>query len=253
MVIEPNFLKVEQISVPIAKLPPKLQGLKIGFMADFHKGRYVSKGDIRKAVKGLMEQSPDLICLGGDFVEGKAGNIHTCANILGNLEAPLGVYAVLGNHDVWTDADLIAGSLESNNIRVMRNYADVLSFNGQRFYLVGIDDVWNGRPNIHHGLRGVPQDSMKILLVHEPDYADQIRRIDSWIPLQMSGHSHGGQVVLPFKGPPYLPYLGRKYPQGLQRIQDSDRWVYTTRGVGLTVPLRFNCRPEISVLTLTIA
>lgn len=253
IVIEPNMPKVEHMSIPIPTLPPNLQGLKIGFLADIHKGRYVSKSDVRVAVKLLMKQRPDIICIGGDFVQGGAENIHPCAEALSTLEAPLGIYAVLGNHDCWTDSHTIVASLAENGISTLRNDAVKLLFNGEPFYLIGIDDVWNGRPNIYHGLQGVPKKSMKVLLVHEPDYADQIRRIDSWIPLQISGHSHGGQVIIPFKGAPYLPYLARKYPMGLQRVKDSDRWVYTTRGVGVTLPLRFNCRPEISILTLKAA
>ena len=253
IVIEPNMPKVEHVSIPIPNLPPTLQGLKIGFLADIHKGLFVSKSDIRVAIRLLMKQKPDIICLGGDFVQGKAENIHPCAKTLSTLEAPLGIYAVLGNHDCWTDANTIVASLAENGITTLRNDAVKLLFNDERFYLVGIDDVWNGQPNIYHGLQGVPKEAMKILLVHEPDYADHIRRIDSFIPLQISGHSHGGQVVIPFKGAPYLPYLAREYPMGLQKVKDANRWVYTTRGIGVTLPLRFNCRPEISILTLMTA
>ena len=88
------------------------------------------------------------------------------------------------------------------------------------------------------------------MLVHEPDYADFIKGFDSWIPLQLSGHSHGGQVILPFIGPPILPPFGKLYPMGLKRVAGTDRWVYTTRGIGNIIPIRFNCKPEVTLLTL---
>lgn len=116
--------------------------------------------------------------------------------------------------------------------------------------MVGLDDAWVGQPQLQDALKGTSDDIVKILLVHEPDYADRIKGFDSWIPLQLSGHSHGGQVSLPFTGPLYYPYLAKKYSMGLNQVSGIDRWVYTTRGVGSTVPLRFSCRPEISLLTL---
>ena len=86
------------------------------------------------------------------------------------------------------------------------------------------------------------------MLVHEPDYADFIKGFDSWIPLQLSGHSHGGQVILPFIGPPILPPFGKLYPMGLKRVVGTDRWVYTTRGIGNIFPIRFNCKPEVTLI-----
>ncbi len=122
--------------------------------------------------------------------------------------------------------------------------------NGESLFIVGLDDLFNGRPDLRKALKGIPEKALKIILVHEPDYADFIKGFDSWIPLQLSGHSHGGQVILPFIGPPILPPFGKLYPMGLKRVAGTDRWVYTTRGVGNILPIRFNCKPEVTLLTL---
>ncbi len=249
--IEPNWLNVERIAVPIPGLPPALDGLRIGFMADLHRGIFVTEGDVIRAVKTLQNLSPDVIALGGDFVQGNAEYIHSCAQILSSLRAPLGVYAVLGNHEYWADPAIIASTLRRYKIKVLVNEAVRLSWQNTDFYLVGLDDAWEGEPRIGKALVNSRDKALNILLVHEPDYADRIRTVNSWIPLQLSGHSHGGQVSLPFMGSPYYPYLSEKYPMGLNRISGTDRWVYTTRGIGSTIPLRFNCRPEISLLNLT--
>jgi len=253
IVIEPNWLAIERVDVPISDLPIDLDGLKIGFIADLHRGRFVTEGDISRAAHVLQTLSPDIILLGGDFVKGKAKYIDSCAKILSKLKAPLGVYAVLGNHEYWTDPTLITSSLQKQKIKVLINESVKLTWQGSHFYLVGLDDAWEGEPQPRKALKGTSDDIVKILLVHEPDYADRIKNVDSWIPLQLSGHSHGGQVSLPFTGPLYYPYLAEKYPMGLNRVSGLDRWVYTTRGIGITVPLRFNCRPEISILTLRSA
>ena len=250
MVVEPNWLALEQVEVPISGLPVGLDGLRIGFISDFHRGRYVTEGDISRAAKYLQKQKPDLILLGGDFVEVKADYVHSCIKVLSQLKSPLGTYAVLGNHDYWTDSDIICASIQQSSIQLLINDCLKLQWRNEHIYLIGLDDVWEGHPNPRSPLRNVSPTAMKILLVHEPDYAEMIKTLPSWLPLQLSGHSHGGQVIFPFLGPPILPYLGQRYPAGLQRVLGSDRWVYTTRGIGNLVPVRFNCKPEVTLLTL---
>ena len=248
--IEPNWLAVEHVEVPIRDLPPGLNGIKIGFIADLHKGIFIADSDIRRATRILQKLNPDIVLLGGDFVKGKSQYIHSCSKILSELKTPLGVYAVLGNHDYWTDANTITSSLLNNNIRVLVNESVKLKWRGTPFFLLGLDDAWEGRPQLKKMLLKIPEKTVKIMLVHEPDYADRVKSVDAWIPLQLSGHSHGGQVSLPLSGPLYYPYLAEKYPVGLNRVKGSDRWVYTTRGIGITVPVRFNCRPEVTLLKL---
>jgi len=145
-------------------------------------------------------------------------------------------------------------ALQAAGLTLLRNQGRPIARDGGRqadLWLAGLDDVWEGQEDLNASLRESPAGVPVLLLVHEPDYAERIagRAAELGIILQLSGHSHGGQVRLPFIGAPILPYLGQKYPLGLQRA--GAMWVYTNRGIGMTVPaVRLNCRPEITVITL---
>jgi hypothetical protein len=155
--------------------------------------------------------------------------------------------AVLGNHDLDTDAAHITAVLQSNAIPVLRNGSVSMERDGKRLWLSGVDDVLAGKPDLDLALRGVPPVEPVILLAHEPDWADYVARHP--VDLQLSGHSHGGQVRFPLVGPVYLPKLGRKYVWGLRRI--GPLTLYTNAGIGtVRVPIRLNCPPEITLITL---
>jgi predicted MPP superfamily phosphohydrolase len=248
--VELHRVRVETVDAPIAGLPPGLDGLRVGVLSDFHRGPLVSEDTVRRAVRLLQDQSPDLVCLLGDYIQHEASYAASCAEALSGLRVPLGLHAILGNHDYWHGPLAVASALRERSIRVLVNESVALRHGGERVHLVGLDDAWPGRPDIGRALAGVPDGDMKIVLVHEPDYADVLARRPDWLPLQLSGHSHGGQVVLPGLGPPVLPRMGRKYPQGLRRIDGTARLVYTTRGVGWTVPVRINCPPEVTLIVL---
>jgi predicted MPP superfamily phosphohydrolase len=250
-IAEPYWPVVERHSVAIEGLPPGLDGLRLGVMADFHRGRFVNTGTIAHAVGLLDAEGTDLILLAGDFVEGDESYVPSCMSALSGLRAALGVYAVMGNHDCMIHRRVLAGALKRAHIRLLVNDRVELTWNNQRFHLAGIDDVLFGNPDQERALEGVPTDEVILMAVHEPDFADRLRSHPAWIPLQVSGHSHGGQVRVPFLGSLLLPPLARKYPVGLQPVDGTARQVYTTRGVGTAFfPIRFNCRPEITVLTL---
>jgi predicted MPP superfamily phosphohydrolase len=170
---------------------------------------------------------------------------------LSALRAPLGVFAIPGNHDYWTHIGTVLNELRSAGLTVLRNSSYRLEPRGAPLWLVGIDDVWERHDDLAAGLAGVPTDEPVLLLVHEPDFADMAARVPHRIFLQLSGHSHGGQVRLPLLGSPILPWLGRRYPAGLQEVPESALQVYTSRGIGvIEPPVRVNCRPEVAVLTL---
>lgn len=252
IIFEPNWPSTEKVNIPISGLAENLEGFRIGLLADFHRGLYVTEDDIKKAANHMMEERPHIVLLAGDFVEGNARKyIASCLSALSVIRASLGVYAVLGNHDYWTDASYISDSLRDSDIILLKNDIAELTWKGTKFFLIGLDDAWEGNPDLRPSFSQVPSDAMKILLVHEPDYAENVGNPSFWLPLQLSGHSHGGQVRFPIVGAPMLPYLARKYPIGLQKVRGYDRWVYTTRGVGVTIPVRLNCRPEVTILTLT--
>lgn len=254
--IEPRRPLIERHSIRLARLPSELDGITIAHLSDFHHDSQSSAELIRHAVRTTNELKPDLIALTGDYVTVSAFGGHAsaahhakpCAQILSDLRAPLGVFGVLGNHD--QDARTIARTLEVYGIAILRNYHLYVERAGARLWIAGIDDVLEGGANLDQALRGIPAEDCTILLAHEPDYADVAAhyRVD----LQLSGHSHGGQVTLPILGPPYLPPLARKYPRGLRQV--GPLALYTTRGLGTTfLPIRFDSPPEITFLTLRSA
>ena len=133
---------------------------------------------------------------------------------------------------------------------LLENEGIALTVNGEVLYLAGVDDGWGGQPDLSLALVERPSDTLTILLAHEPDLADQFAR-DSRVSVQLSGHSHGGQIRLPLIGAPVLPHLGKKYDQGLYQV--NEMWLYTNRGLGLITPVRINCPPEITEITLEAA
>lgn len=245
--IEPRWIEIVRLDVSIQGLPTPLQDFTIAQLSDFHVGPHVKAEDVHRAVEIANELGSDLVVLTGDYVSGSARHSVACAGELAALKAEHGVYAILGNHDFWTDAAVVAANLRQAGLDVLRNEHCRLEVGDTILYLVGIEDVWSGKPDLEAALDGVPKGAPTVLLVHEPDFADQAT--GQGITLQLSGHSHGGQVRLPFVGAPILPYLAHKYPYGLRRV--GEMWLYTNRGIGLIAPpVRFLCRPEITLLRL---
>jgi uncharacterized protein len=258
-------LELSQVVVWLKGLPPSFDGLKVGHITDIHAGPLVSQGLIRQGVDLILGAQPDLIVLTGDFVSGATKILWTtyggfkqhhcdyCMQELGRLRAPLGTFAVLGNHDFWsgkTVAEKIAKDLANVGIRVLRNEAVTLKKGSQSVDLVGVDDYWENTYDLVRALQGSPDGSLRVLLSHNPDVNEDINVIRKRIDLVVSGHTHGGQIVLPLLGAPYLPSpFGQKYRAGL--VRDGNRQTYVGRGLGVFfAPIRLNCPPEVTVLTL---
>lgn len=244
---EPNWPVVERVSVNLPRLPVQLDGLRVAHLSDLHISQYTTPGDISRALMLAMRQSPDLIVLTGDFIWRQATeHVHALVEPLRSLAAPLGVYAVLGNHDHWEGAERVIDALAQARVTVLRNQAARLDA-AAPLWLVGLDDVWERKQDLRGALAGVPEEQCKLLLVHEPDFADRAAGFP--VDLQLSGHSHGGQINLPHFGRPVLPYLGQKYPAGLYQV--GAMVLYTNRGIGVIAPpVRLNCPPEVTLLTL---
>jgi len=249
--IEPRWLAVESLSIPIAALPSALDGLRMVCLSDFHLYPYTQIDLIEDAVQITNKLSPDLVCLLGDYVFEDARSIQELAPVLAQLRAHAGIFAILGNHDLWTDAEVVRSGLRSSGISVLENEHVQLDLGDGTLILAGLEDGWSGSPNLERALTGVNPRLPVVLMMHEPDFADTLC-LDSRVSLQLSGHSHGGQVRIPGLGAPFLPRYGEKYDQGLYNIKGM--WLYTTRGVGVIgPPARFNCRPEITLMTLRTA
>jgi hypothetical protein len=250
--VEPAWMRVRTVEIPIAGLPSALDGLRLAYLSDLHAGE-TPRSTIARAIRLANGLQADLVVLGGDYVRGKAAAVEDVAPLLATLRAPLGVYAVLGNHDHWTDPALIRRSLEGAGIRLLVNEGALVDVGGGALYLAGLDDGWAGAANLDRALRGAPAGAPLILAAHEPDLIDslapQANALGRPIALMLAAHSHGGQVRLPFIGAPFLPYLGEVYDRGLYDVRGTR--LYTTVGVGLAgVPVRLLCRPEVVEITL---
>ncbi|MCL4506837.1 MAG: metallophosphoesterase [Chloroflexi bacterium] len=257
LVFEPHRLTVERIDIRSRRIPPALDGLTVGVLSDFHRSTWISQAYIAQAAQQLMSMRPDVVTLTGDFVMSQWLAESAGAALRDVAAAPLGAFAVLGNHDHWNDAAAVTRGLETGfagaGIQILFNERRILSVRGTPLHVVGVDDVWEQKADLSTALRGLPRDAPAILLAHEPDFADRAAAAHPFI-LQVSGHSHGGQVRLPLVGALRLPWLGSKYPIGLQRVQDSAMLVYTTRGIGMVQPaVRFGCPPEVTMLKLRSA
>lgn len=250
--IEPNQVQVEYVNVVLARMPGAFDGLTIAQLSDLHYGPYVSYEHLAHAVQMTNALKPDVIVVTGDFVNSSWKYIQPCAELLGQLQAPFGVFAVMGNHDYWVGyLNLTLQALRQNKVQLLRNQAVPLTRGRSTMYLVGLDDLWQDLTDLRRALSNVPHNACKVVLMHEPDFADVSAQAE--VDLQLSGHSHGGQVRVPFVGPLILPRFAEKYPMGLARVGNFTQ-VYTTRGIGVLPPaIRFNCPPEITHLTLTIA
>jgi uncharacterized protein len=254
--LEPKNLVAERVSVRLKRLPEEFDGFRIAQISDFHFGPYMGKAGVEKAVRLAETFRPDLVVLTGDFVShpfrkpnGPAGARHAepCADVLATIKAPQ-TLAILGNHDHWNNADIVHVVLKERGIKVLRNEAIPLERSKSRLWISGVDDVYVGAADLPLALRSAPSSEATILLAHEPDFADYAARFP--VDLQLSGHSHGGQVRVPGFGALVLPPMAEKYPVGLNQVGTLQ--VYTNRGVGvINPPVRLNCPPEVTFLTLS--
>lgn len=245
-----------ELEIPLARLPQAFDGFRIVQLSDFHYEERYSAVPIRKAVSAVNDLRPELVVLTGDFVtvplferalseKEIANSVEPCADLLGRMQPPK--YAILGNHDATSHAGRIVRTLEKSNISVLRNRSVPITRGNDRIWLAGIDDLLRGEPDMGQTLSGIPEKEATILLAHEPDFADDASLTP--VDLQLSGHSHGGQIWIPGIGAPWLPTMARLYPRGLRRIRNLT--LYTNIGIGtIRAPIRINCPPEITLITL---
>lgn len=250
--LEPDWIDVSRVTLALPRLPAVFDGLRLAHLTDLHLDDWMTDDRLASIVDLTNRAVPDAVLLTGDYITGIPDletRLPALTEGLARLTAPLGVYAVLGNHDHWTDARAVRHALEAAGARELRNRAHRLERAGHSLYLCGVDDYWERHADLDRVMDGLPEAACAILLAHEPDYAD-ISAATGRFDLQLSGHSHGGQVALPLVGPVILPTYAEKYPSGLYRV--GRMWQYTSRGLGMVAPrVRFNCRPELALLTLT--
>ncbi|ABU56421.1 metallophosphoesterase [Roseiflexus castenholzii] len=241
---EPARPILERVTMRLPALPPELDGLRIGHLTDSHLGFRYSETNLAWGVEQMQRERPELIVLTGDIVTHHWA-IPDVPRLLRGLRAPLGVYAVPGNHDHWEGLADLRAALTLANIPLLLNEHRRLSWNGGDLWLIGIDDVWDGRPSLRQALRGVPPHGFKLLLSHAPDVAESAAHVG--IHVQLSGHTHGGHLRLPLLGPFTLPRYGKRYIIGEYQVDGLT--LYVSRGLG-GAPLRLLCPPEATIITL---
>lgn len=256
-IFEPNDPVLVRKEISLARLPEAFHGFRIVQLSDFHYDPHFSAHPLRKAIDVVNGLNPDLLVFTGDFItqpmferlthSNNQALAHPCAELLSQMKSRLGALAILGNHDLACCANEVAESLRDKNITVLINSNIPLEAGGARLWWAGVDDILEGHPDLDRAIHGIPPQEPVILLAHEPDYADEAAKHS--IDLQLSGHSHGGQVRVPGLTSFILPPLGRKYPMGQYQI--GPLTLYTNIGLGtVRLPVRFNCPPEITLITL---
>lgn len=257
-VIEPNRLVINETTITLPNLPPAMDKLKIVAISDVHGGSsFMTESRIQKIVEMANQQQPDLIVLLGDFVSQQRANrdllkmdSETIAKNLKGLKAKHGVYAVLGNHDWWFNGNKVQKDLEANGIRVLENDVALITVNNQIFWLWGIPDFWTRFMDFGPAFKKMDKLAPIIAITHNPDV---FPILPDRVSFMIAGHTHGGQVSIPFIGSPIVPSrYGQRYVKG--HIVENNKHLFVTTGVGTSgLPVRFRVPPEIVVLTLSSA
>jgi uncharacterized protein len=246
--IEPVRVLTEERRIRIPRLPTALEGFRIALFSDIHLYPFTPLQVVQDAVRLANSFQPDLVILAGDFVWRSVGAAFDLVPVLSQLNPARGTFAVLGNHDHYKGPEIIARTLAQAGIRVLNNEGITIQCGHHSIYLAGIDSACAGAPSPIAAFDQRRGELTTIVAVHEPDYIQElVPRFP--VDLQLSGHSHGGQIRLPVVGPLILPPMGEIYDMGLYRVQNAQ--VYTTRGIGtIHVNARFNCPPEVTAITL---
>ncbi len=245
---EANSLSLEKVEIKLKRLPKKLDGFRIIHLSDIHHSPFTDLEHISRAVKIANRLKPDMFVLTGDYISHESEYIAPVAKVLGELEAEFGTHACLGNHDHWTNAEIVTESFRREKIKVLINEGFRLNTGEASFWLSGVDDYMVGKTDVPASMRGSFPDEMKILLAHNPVIIRQAARFG--VDLMLSGHTHGGQVKV--REAKKSLFQKRKLSSGLHRRKDTQ--IYITRGIGTVVlPVRYQCPPEISLLELQCA
>jgi uncharacterized protein len=255
--VEPRWLAVSRIQVPALTTQKKDVSIRVLHLSDFHLSSEVPLKFIADSIELGIAEKPDLIALTGDFFTGGTREMDGYAETLRRLSQCAPTYACLGNHDggTWSRRrgglgmiDAVLSLLEASDITSLVNQSSTATVRGQTVRLIGFGDLWSGmcQPRVAFATAGPRNDALHVVLNHNPDAKESLRRHD-W-DLMLCGHTHGGQIRLPVVGTPFAPVRDKRYVHGLHLWED--RWLHITSGVGNLHGVRFNCRPEISLVTI---
>ena len=249
--IEPEWFEFKTLTVPIADLPPAFEGFRITVLSDLHYPLWSDARLIAKAVRLSNDWQPDIVLLTGDLCDRRRADppiVPFLGDVFSGIENRYGIFAVLGNHDDYYGAENVRREiLSSTTIQMVENRAALIRIGRECLAIAGVSDLWGGMADVRAALQDVPDDVPRIFLSHNPDIAEGIsgERID----LQVSGHTHGGQVRIPFGPAPKIPsYYGNKYREGL--VAGPNHRVYINRGICSIRHIRFWSRPEVTGIIL---
>jgi len=248
---EPRFLDIKKLTITHSTIPKSFDGFKIVQFSDTHLSDYFTIDRLKTIVDKINSLSPDLLFFTGDLMDepNQYTQINKIVPILEKLEAPFGKFAVYGNHDHGGyGTDIYRNVITMSGFTLLQNEVRNISMlDGHKISVSGIDDLMLGKPSYEGTLGNLKEDTFNILLAHEPDAALEVKKYH--VHLQLSGHSHGGQVQLPFYGPLITPPYATEYFEGLYEIDNMK--LYVNRGLGTTrLPFRFLSTPELTQLTL---
>ena len=252
MFLEKNECEITSAEFPIARLPEGLDGFTMALVSDIHSSIFMSEEEMEKYARLVNDMNADLIVVPGDFVTSDYREVYPFVEAFHVLSAPCGVYGVLGNHDFYAGPDRVAREVDAAGIKMLRNDKVVIEKNGGKFSLIGVDDVGfsNRAPiKLEEAIGQAPQEMPQILLCHRPYYLDEAA--DNNIDLVLSGHTHGGQIVLGKFGDVVIApsSLVSRYVWG--KYKERNTHMYVSRGIGTVgLPVRINCPPEITKITL---
>lgn len=246
--IEPYWIEYKETVFSSEKIPESFNHIKIVFVSDIHHSPVYPKRRLKALVKKINSLQPDLILLGGDYIN-EQKYVQSCFEEFIDLQAPLGVYAVLGNHDYRVGAKLVMDAMEKSGITCLNNKSVWLSKDQDTIKLGGVEDYWNGKPDIQPTIWDVQSKDFVILLSHNPDFTEEIQ--SKKVDLVICGHNHGGQgTIFGFWAPFITSKYGQKYRTGL--VETAYTKVLVSNGVGNVgnLPIRFFARPQINIIHL---
>ena len=251
--VEPRWLEFVRLELTLPRLAAAFDGYRVVQIGDLHLDDWSRPARLERISTMVNAERPDLIAITGDFASYSAERLDTerLVGTLGHLSAPDGVLAILGNHDYLTDVKLIRRCIREAGLTELINEVVTYTREGSELHVAGIDDVMEGRSRLDLVLQDLAASGAAVLLAHEPDFAD-VAAATGRFDLQLSGHSHGGQVRIPLLGRAVLPPFSQRYTRGLHRV--GGMLLYANRGLGTVhARLRFGCRPEVTAITLRSA
>lgn len=246
-VVAPKRVRRPTIRIQVSGLPRGFEGLRIAHLSDLHVGPFLSEARLCRLMEKVQTMNPELVVVTGDIVNSRPAEAVLAARALASLRAPLGVFAILGNHDRFIDGDRVEQHLRDAGIRVLSNEGLVLERGGDRLWLCGVDDSWTGRSDFDAAMRDRPAGMPTLLLAHDPDHFPEAAR--RGVALTLSGHTHGGQLAVPFLKQVATARAVTRFVAGQYRIGQSR--LFVSRGSGVVVPpIRIGAPPEIPLLVL---